>query len=104
MAAGLDEAMGVDADAASATDGVGWGEAEKPAGVAAFSEKMKSSMFMASPPLVLYSDVLRSCAMPLGAFWVAGRASLLQVLMVSALSRISSCSGAAYPLSISRVR
>jgi hypothetical protein len=46
------------------------GENEMPAGVAASSEKMKSSIFMGSELMLgTFSDDLRSCcAMPLGVF------------------------------------
>lgn len=39
-----------------------------PAGVDTFSEKMKSSRFMASECSAFCSEDLRNCAIPLGAF------------------------------------
>lgn len=46
--------------------------------MAAFSEKMKSSMFMASGwVLAMFSEVFRSCcAIPLGVFCTCGRTGL----------------------------
>lgn len=65
---GIPEADGPLTGDASSNLGAGGGDM-RPEGVATFSEKMKSSRFIASTVLpALISEVFRNWAIPLGAF------------------------------------
>lgn len=63
----------------------GEGVAMNPAGVATFSATMKSSRFMGSDCERYCSEVLRNCAIPLGALRVEEVVLLVVVLAVSVL-------------------